>query len=167
MSSDWLEALHGLALGSRMRRLVDYLTSQVREVYAAEGIEMDPPHFSILTLLHQEGPLPVSAIAERIGMSRATVTKRVKQLESEHLLVRVPSPTGRRRTDISLAPQGQQQVQQARPAWIAIGAVVNRRLENLNGSFWDVLAEAETHLTEPPLAPEVLAYMHGEEVEAD
>lgn len=154
---DWLGSLTGLALGSRFRRLAEYLAGEVRQVYKATGIPLNPRHFPILSLLHQDGPLPVTQIARTIGVSHPFVSTAVKQLEKEGVLTRMAEPKDERQSIIALTPDGQRLIQQARPVWRAIGSVTDRRLEGLEGPFWEILTEAEERLTAPGLSQEILS----------
>lgn len=91
------------------------------EVYAAFDAHFARYNLSIgkFTLLMQlysakEGLTP-SEFAERVGVTRATITGLLDGLEREELVKRVPHPSDRRRLIIHLTPKGQQLVAEILP----------------------------------------------------
>jgi len=91
----------------------------------------DPSRRAILTLLAQEGPLRVTAIAARFDMTLAAVSKHIKTLESAGLVSR-RTLWREHHIEVNLVPLGQVE------AWF----------KGLR-SIWDLRLDAlETHLKE-------------------
>lgn len=57
--------------------------------------------------LRARGPLPPSALAERLGIASASMTAMLDRLTLAGLVVRRPHPTDRRSLLVELTPQGQ------------------------------------------------------------
>jgi len=104
---------------------------------------MDEADHQLLALLRQDARLPVAALAARLGVSRGTVTNRIRRLEDDNVIV---GYTVRLRPDVqrneikawmSIAVEGNQS-----RAVIAslLGEPGVATLHDTNGR-WDLLAE--------------------------
>ena len=58
--------------------------------------DLSTTEFAVLEVLHHKGPLPLSALAERILITGASTTYAVKQLEARGLVRRRPSTEDQR-----------------------------------------------------------------------
>jgi DNA-binding MarR family transcriptional regulator len=96
--------------------------------------------FNVLTILHGAGgPLPPSVIAERMIVSRPTVTGILGTLEARGLTRRAAHPADRRMALVALTPAGGALVEELRPvlhaaerAWLAcLGEAEQRALLGL------------------------------------
>ena len=77
------------------------------------GVTSDGLTYSRLRLLHElseDGPLIMSELGERLGVTGRNVTVLVDGLERDHLARRVPHPRDRRATLIELTDQGEELV---------------------------------------------------------
>jgi DNA-binding MarR family transcriptional regulator len=73
--------------------------------------------FNVLAILDGAGePLPPSTIAERMIVSRPTLTGVLGTLERRGMVRRLPHPTDRRMALIAIAPRGRAAVAGLRPA---------------------------------------------------
>ena len=82
------------------RRVMDVLTSSLGEA----GIELSDQHLRILVQLRGRGPSHLTSLANRLGVSRSTMTRLVDQLESKGLVRRVRSPRDGRALHLELEP---------------------------------------------------------------
>ena len=104
---------------------------------------MDETDHQLLSLLRQDARLPVASLAAKLGVSRGTVTNRIRRLESANVIV---GYTVRLRPDVQ-----QNQIK----AWMSIAVEGNQTrtviasllgepgvatLHDTNGR-WDLLAE--------------------------
>lgn len=74
------------------------------------------------TLNRSEGPIIMSGLGERLGVTPRNVTKLVDALEEEGLLRRKPHPTDRRATLIELTAYGERTVSEKFAQHVAAGA---------------------------------------------
>lgn len=58
--------------------------------------EMDRAGYLLLRTLEETGPLPISQLAERVGLDGSTVTRQVAALEGDGFAERCADPTDRR-----------------------------------------------------------------------
>jgi DNA-binding MarR family transcriptional regulator len=76
--------------------------------------------FRALVVLHRTGPLPVTLLAERVGVHQSTATRIAARLGRRELVTSEKSPEDRRLTVVRLTPAGQSLVE---------GVIERRRAE--------------------------------------
>jgi DNA-binding MarR family transcriptional regulator len=64
------------------------------------------PHFSVLTTLHDIGPLAQHELADRLSLNRSHLVRYVDDLEGRGAVRRERDPDDRRRQVVSLTPEG-------------------------------------------------------------
>ena len=90
--------------------LLNNLTSLLRP------LDVTPASGLVLSMLaDSEDPLPPHEIAERLIVSRATVTGLVDSLERRRLVERRPHPTDRRMLLVEITERGREAVHELRP----------------------------------------------------
>lgn len=96
-------------------RPVDEITAQIRDLIVASdeyrrvmaGVTgTGVLESAAIGELRARGPLPPSALAERLGIASASVTAMLDRLTLAGLLLRRPHPTDRRSLLVELTPQG-------------------------------------------------------------
>lgn len=78
--------------------------------------------FSLLTTLILAGPLPVAALAERLGIDRTTLTRNLALGEKNGLVETVASPADKRVRRIKVTEKGLELAERALPAWREVQA---------------------------------------------
>jgi DNA-binding MarR family transcriptional regulator len=98
--------------------------TQVRvheRLLAAAGVRLDRAGSALLYKLYLHGDaLRVTDLADLLGVDAPTVTRKIQQLEREHMVTRQADPDDRRATRITLADAGRQtleRVLEARREW--------------------------------------------------
>lgn len=107
--------VRGVAACQDLLRVAKRVLGSFVDDFARHGIS--PGRYSILMeLLSARNRLAPSEIAERIGVSRATVTGLVDGLEWDGLVARRPLKAGdRRRTSVRLSPKGRRLLERLMP----------------------------------------------------
>ncbi|MBC6612273.1 bifunctional helix-turn-helix transcriptional regulator/GNAT family N-acetyltransferase [Hymenobacter sp. BT507] len=154
---NFFDAIGSAALGSRLRRLNDLMTSQAAEVYALYQVPFEPRWFPVFYTVASEPGRHVGDIAERIGQTHAAVSQVVKDL-AKHQLVKVQrGKTDQRRSVVTLTEKGaalwpalQQQTADVQQATEALLAETRHNL-------WLALEETEYALSRQSLAGRVKA----------
>lgn len=76
------------------------------EIFAAEMPDLTPPQFAVLAKLGAEGTLSQNHLGRLVAMDAATTKGVVDRLLRKGFIETVPSPTDRRRVEISLTETG-------------------------------------------------------------
>lgn len=89
-----------------------FLIRRLHQIYSAlfaeesSGLDITPPQYSVLSVIAVQPGLDQSAIAEEIGVDRATLASVVARLEAAGFVRRTISKTDRRQKLLSLTPRG-------------------------------------------------------------
>lgn len=100
------------------------------EIFAAEMPEITPRQFAVLAKLGDEGTLSQNHLGRLVAMDAATTKGVVERLLRKGLIETVPSPTDRRRVEISLTAAGRAFLDEAKPVAARIS---ERTARNLSG----------------------------------
>ena len=84
-----------------------YAYSEARQAFA-QYIGMSQARLQLLMLLASKGELSHAALQQRLLLDGATITRQVKQFETEGVVSRRLDPQDNRYTLVSLTPSGQQ-----------------------------------------------------------
>lgn len=158
MVEDVVRELGHLSLGTRLKRIGETLQAQTQAVLAAHGLEQPAAWFPLLAALDRLGPLSVGELGQAVGVSQPVVTRSLKGLEDEGLVVSEASEQDRRVRRIGLSRSGKKLVERAqREAWPAIEAAVAQACAGLQGDLLTQLAALEDALVDAPLMQRVNA----------
>lgn len=89
-----------------------FLIRRLHQIHSAlfaeesSGLDVTPPQYGVLSVIALQPGLDQSAIAEEIGVDRATLASVVARLEAAGFVRRTISKTDRRQKLLSLTPRG-------------------------------------------------------------
>jgi DNA-binding MarR family transcriptional regulator len=131
---DFIRDLGELALGSRMKRLLERLNGDISRFYGLLGIDFKASWFSVLYLLGTQSPMSITGIAGRIGFTHPAVNKIVAQMSKAGLVVSSRYDMDKRKRLVDLTSKGKDIYRQLTPVWnIARGAVADLLSESGGG----------------------------------
>ena len=151
-----------IALGSRLRRLLERMDREVLGVYRAAGERFEPRWYGVFTALRDDGPLTVGELSRRLGISHAAVSQIRAALEAEDLIRGHADPWDGRRQALSLTPRGRETASRLAPLWSAIAAAVGDMLAEHAPSLPADLDALEHAIERRGLAARVSATLHPE-----
>lgn len=120
-------------LGAAAGRVVDVVTAAAADLDAG----LTPPQLRVVTVLHEQGPSSVSAVAAATRSAVSSASRTADRLSALGLLERVPAPGDRREVLLRLTRRGRATAQD----W------VRRRSEALAAALQDWPAERRAALT--------------------
>jgi DNA-binding MarR family transcriptional regulator len=103
------------ALADTLFQHIAYACSETRQSFD-QHIGMSQPRRQLLTLVSQAGEISHAALQQQLAVDGATITRLVKQFESEGMLSRRLDPQDNRYTLVALTASGQQIVAELRAA---------------------------------------------------
>lgn len=154
---NFFEQIGPAALGSRLRRLSEVMTSQAAAVYDLYQVPFEPRWFPVFYTVATQPGLRVGEIAARIGQTHAAVSQVIKALTKQQLLSVARGAGDLRQSIVTLTDRGTNLwpalQQQAADVQQAIEALLAETRHNL----WLAIGEAEYALAQAPLAGRVKA----------
>lgn len=112
-----------MGLGTRMRRLIETISTGMERVYGEAGVNIRTGHFYALYAVAERGPLTINAIANLAGFSHSAVSQTIKKLVATGLVEARATEDGRQK-QIALTDHGTHMVARMRPLWAAADSMV-------------------------------------------
>ena len=124
-------AIGGACLILNLRRAARLVSRRYDEALRPLGITVG--QFSILSTLLGGRPLPMTKIAELLGMDRTTLTRNLRPLRRRHLLTSIDDPADKRSHQVALTAAGKDLMTEAIPLW---EKVQRQNLRHLKKGEW-------------------------------
>jgi DNA-binding MarR family transcriptional regulator/GNAT superfamily N-acetyltransferase len=140
-----------MALGSRLRRLADTVTSDAQKLYQLYGVEIDARWFPVFYMLTHKKSAAITELAEDIGQTHPAVSQVVREMTKAKIVVVQKCPDDARVNRVSLTPRGQSIAKRITPQCADIKTAVNEIFEAAGSDLWAELDALEYELTEKSL----------------
>jgi len=105
-------------MAARLRLSATRLARRLRQ---ESGAGLSPSQQSALSVIANEGPLTLGALAEHERVAPTSITKVVSKLEADGLVIRTPDPADRRVCRVAVSPDGAALLEESRrrkTAWL-------------------------------------------------
>lgn len=132
---DIFSELGELAIGSRLRRLSDYIMQEGVETYQNYRIDFDPKWFPVYYLLSKKEQMSIMEITANLSVSHPAVIKNARELEAKGYIESAQDPQDKRRRLLRLSAEGRHLLPIIQEAW-----------KDIAGSLAQVISEQESHL---------------------
>lgn len=147
MSTDILQSMGPVALGSRLKRAGVLMQSISQDWLEEQGCEIASTHMPVMLALYREGQASTGELAQMLGIAQPGVSRMVEQLERAGWLKSTCGKTDRRVREIRLSDKGREfAVKANREYWPRIGAAVEAICAELQGDLLSQLSGLETRL---------------------
>lgn len=143
MYQNTINELGELALGSRLKRLSDYIYREGKELYQLNEIDFEPRWFPVFYLLVKEDALSVVEIADKIGVSHAAVSQTAKELVKYQLVDSLDHKTDKRKRELRLSDKGRELLIKMEPLWNDIATALNNMIRQHTHHLMAALQEVE------------------------
>src|SRR5471032_895305 len=114
-----------LMLASRMRKLSEQMYNGVDQSYKAAGIDFPSRCSSLLLLLRDNGPTPITTLAAQIGQTHPAVIQLSRKLLEAGVVSEQSDPADTRRRLLALSDHGRALMDNMAPLWDDILAAVD------------------------------------------
>ncbi len=151
-----MEQFGVLTLGSRLKRLSDYLFAEVQNIYFQCDVPISSTYFPILKLLQQTESLSVMEIAESLHLSHPAVSKQTAKMLKDQLLEKNIDEDDQRRSLLSLSPKGLDAMAKAGPVQEEMKVVIEQLTKFSGDNFMTSLEVLEKQVFSEGLANKVL-----------
>lgn len=133
------------------KRVTDLVLEQSRQAFWQSGIELDAKMISIITLIHQTGPLTSTSLARQTGLSRQLVESRLRRLVKDRYLDELKDPTDLRRRVYNIKKAKKADVVEAIEMAASFERVYNKLWQELKIDVHQALRDLETALIAEPI----------------
>ena len=123
-------------LGSYLR-VTQHMSRQFRSYFSK--LELTFPQALVLTVLGEEGVMPISRLAQQAGSANSTVSGIVDRLEEMNLVERIRSEEDRRVIYVALTDEYREMQRQTEPS---VSAYLSKLLKGLSAEELDHICAA-------------------------
>lgn len=152
---DFFDKTGKMAIGSRLRMLTDRLTADAAEIYNLYGVDIRPKWFPVLYALSASEAKTITGIAREIGQTHPSVSHIVKEMATERLIWEVADKTDKRRTTITLSPQGRKVCDKLKEACDDVAVAVEEISAATRYDLWRAIGEWEEQIARKSLLERV------------
>ncbi len=146
MKLDIIQQLGEAALGSRLKRLSDFLGQEVARIYKEQQIDFEPKWFTIASYLIESGPSSVNDIAAGTRFTHPAIVQFTNEMVKRGIAEAVKDKRDRRRTIVSLTSKGKKNMAALKPVFEDIGGAVKEIIEESGFDLLGALSSVEKTL---------------------
>ena len=143
---DLINQLGELALGSRLKRLSDWIMQDGTKIYQRMQIDFEPKWFPLFYLLKDHSRLGITDCSQRLSVTHSAVNQIAAEMISKGLLKSEKDKTDGRRRLLSLTDTGRKLVPQMEHAWEIIRGSMHDLLLEIDEDVLSVLQKLEDRL---------------------
>lgn len=135
---DLIRQLGELAIGSRLKRLSDYILGNGVDIYKLYGIDFNPHWFPIYYALTKNEKMGIMELATELQMSHPAIIKLAKELESNGYIQSIKGEEDKRKRFLKLTKEGKEMLPEMELVWKdiaqSLGQMVGNHQNNLLGA---------------------------------
>ncbi len=153
---DKLQQYGELGLGSRLKRLSEYMMKEIQLVYANSHIDFDPYLFPIFKVIIDLESATTTNIQEALQYTQPAITQALKKLIAKKLVTYKIDKVDKRKKIFKLSSTGREIHQKMLPLWNVIDEQVKWLTEGSATSLTRHLTHIENQLKEKSLSQRIL-----------
>ncbi|MBT33425.1 MAG: hypothetical protein CMO01_27500 [Thalassobius sp.] len=142
MNQDFLRELEFLGVTARIKRLSDSLFYSIKELYAIEGIDIEPSWHLVFLILKEEEKISMIELARKLNISKPALTKMINKMAQKEYVAIQPDETDNRKKLVCLSEKAHNMLPKFERVWDAGQKAVQQMLED-NAHFMSALKEFE------------------------
>ena len=148
---DFYTKVGKVALGSRLRRLNDWIGEDASKIYDLYEVEIDPKWFPVFYTLSIQKEATVTGIANFIGQSHPSVSQVIKEMKNKGFLETAKNNQDKRIKNIRLSEKGRQYISKLEQQCEDVAHAVEEILSSTHHNLWKAIEEFEFLLSEKNL----------------
>ncbi|MBC2845239.1 GNAT family N-acetyltransferase [Winogradskyella flava] len=141
-----MDSLRGygyLGLGSRLKRVSDYMMRETQVVYDTYNIDFDPYLFPIFKTISNHEGITNTELVEQLKFSQPAITQFVNKLNKKGYIIQHSDKTDKRKKTILLTKQGEALLPKIKPIWDAIEKTIKQVTTYESDTLLDQLNQLE------------------------
>lgn len=144
---DFLIEIEIEGLSSRIKRLSDALLYSTKDLYKAEGLDIEPNWNLVFRLLQTHKELTITEISERLQFSHPAIIKIISKMKKKGYVDSCFDKNDGRKQLLTLTNKAKRKIATLEPYWV-IGANVIQDLLEDSPNFLEELTKIEKKIKE-------------------
>ncbi|WP_010227227.1 bifunctional helix-turn-helix transcriptional regulator/GNAT family N-acetyltransferase [Gillisia marina] len=132
-----------VALGSRLRMLSEKITEDAKQIYSLYGVNLKPKWFPVFYVLSQSEGKSITVIAKIIGHSHPSVSKIVREMAKEGIVMETSDKEDGRKNIVQLTAKGQRIAVKIEDQYLDVNFAVEEALAQTKNNLWKAMDEFE------------------------
>ena len=132
---DFIKTLGYKAFDSRLKRISDRMSHDVRKLYKEIDIDIEPNWYLIFMLLQNKGEISIADIAESLGYSHPSVVVIVKKMSEKDYLHMQKDKDDKRKQLVSLSSKATEILPELELIWQSCESAILKLLSDDLGIF--------------------------------
>ncbi|WP_074409729.1 MarR family winged helix-turn-helix transcriptional regulator [Aquimarina megaterium] len=153
---DKLQEYAELGLGSRLKRLSEFVMKEIQIVYTSCNINFDPYLFPIFKIIIDQSHTTTTDIQEKLHYTQPAITQALKKLMEKGLVEYKIDTSDKRKKLFQLTKKGNETHQIMIPLWKVIDQEVTTLTTFSSANLADHITHFESKLREKPLHQQIL-----------
>ncbi len=154
-----MDALIGfgeLSLGSRLKRISEFMMKETQTVYDYFNIDFDPYLFPVYKIISNKNGVTNTEICESIKLTQPAITQTINRLEKKGLIIAKADSLDKRKKKIYLSKNGERLLIDISPVWESIDAIIKEYTYLSSTSLIQHLNTLEKKLNEKSLSETII-----------
>lgn len=143
------------AIGTRLRRLSEWITEDAAQIYTLYGVELQPKWWPVYYVLSTGEAKTITQIAEEIGHSHASVSKIIREMAKSELIHFGSDENDARKNLVSLSEKGLVINAKIAAQYEDVGKAIDAISAQSNHDLWKAIEEWEFLLSQKSLLQRV------------
>lgn len=143
---DSLRGLGELGLGSRLKRVSEYMMKETQLVYNHFEIDFDPYLFPVFKIIINKKEVTNSEIKNALNLTQPAITQAINKLIQKELVTVINDKLDKRKKVISLSKKGTFLLEHLKPIWNCIDTVIKEYTLSTSSSLIEHLNKLEDKL---------------------
>lgn len=144
------------AIGTRLRRLSEWITEDAAQIYTLYGVELQPKWFPVYYVLSGAEAKTITQIAEEIEHSHVSVSKIIREMAKQGLINFGSDATDARKNLVSLSEKGLAINTKIAAQYEDVGSAIDAISAQSNHDLWKAIEEWEFLLGQKSLLQRVI-----------
>ena len=154
-----MDALRGfgeLGLGSRLKRVSEYVMKETQMVYNHFNIDFDPYLFPIFKIISNKNGVTNSEIQNSLQFSQPAITQAINKLNDKGLIYYKNDKLDKRKKIVYLSDKGTARLTELKPLWKSIDEVIKEYTLEKSSSLIDHLNSLENKLNQKSFSESII-----------
>lgn len=144
------------AIGTRLRRLSEWVTEDAAQIYTLYGVELQPKWFPVYYVLSSGEAKTITQIAEEIEHSHVSVSKIIREMAKQGLIGFGSDKKDARKNLVSLSEKGLAINAKIADQYKDVGSAIDALSAQSNHDLWKAIEEWEFLLGQKSLLQRVV-----------
>lgn len=153
---DALKGFGELGLGSRLKRLSEYMMKETQLVYDHFNIDFDPYLFPIIKIINHYDGITNSQVREKLRLTQPAITQSVNKLISKGLVVVITDDSDKRKKNIKLSDKGKKTIIKMTPIWDSVDKVIKAYTTHTSSCLIEHINQLEDKLKEQSMSNAII-----------